>query len=102
MPKGAPDNETSGISSGTPPLLRLMKSCSAASAAAALWKRAVISFASATFASFGLAPAAIACFNDSMCASDLNDSSVYQRHINVSEMLNTLANIEFAPSVMPM
>ena len=35
MPMGAPLSDTSGISSGTPPLLRLMKSCSAASAAAA-------------------------------------------------------------------
>ncbi|MCY1559514.1 hypothetical protein D9M68_965610 [compost metagenome] len=102
MPSGAPESDTSGISSGIPPLLRLMKSCSAASAAAALWKRVVISFASATFASFGFAPAAIACFSDSMCASDWNDSSVYQRHISVSEMLSTLANIELASSVMPM
>src|SRR5262245_42592778 len=56
MPSGAPDSVTSGISSGTPPLLRLTKSCSAASAAAASWKRAVISLASSTLASRGFRP----------------------------------------------
>ena len=72
------------------------------SAAAALWKRVVISLASATFASLGFAPCAIACFSDSMCAIDLNDSSVYQRHISTSEMDSTLANMVLASSLMPM
>ncbi|MNT71809.1 hypothetical protein D3C72_2103390 [compost metagenome] len=83
-------------------MLRLMKSCSAASAAAALWKRAVISLASATLASFGLRPAAISAFSASICATDWKLSSVYQRHISVSEIDSTLANMLLASSLMPM
>ncbi|MNT42890.1 hypothetical protein D3C72_1793300 [compost metagenome] len=102
MPSGAPLSATSGISSGTPPLLRLMKSCSAASAAAALWNRVVISLARITLASLGLRPPSISRFSASISASDRKDSSVYQRHISVSEMLSTLANMVLASSVMPM
>ena len=102
MPIGAPASDRSGISSGTPPLLRLMKSCSAASAAAALWNRAVISLARATLASLGLRPASTSAFNAAMSASDLKLNSVYQRHISRSEMLSTLANMVLASSLMPM
>ncbi len=37
-----------------------------------------------------------------MCASLWKLSKVYQRHISVSEMLSTLANMALASSEMPM
>ena len=79
-----------------------MKSCSAASAAAALWKRAVISLASITLASLGLRPPATSAFSAAISASLRKLSKVYQRHIRSSEIDSTLANMVLASSLMPM
>ena len=102
MPRDAPERLTSGMTSGTPPAARFWKSCSAASAAAEPWKREVISRASITLASLGLRPASTSDLSAAISASERKLSSVYQRHMSVSLMDKTLANIVFAGSVMPM
>ena len=75
---------------------------SAASAAAALWKRVVISLASSTLASFGLRPAVDLGPQRGDLGLERKLSSVYQRHISVSLIDSTLANMVLAGSVMPM
>ena len=102
MPSGAPLSVSSGMSSGTPPLARSWKSCSAASAAAALWKRAVIYLASSTLASFGLRPPSTSRFKAAISASGRNDSSVKYFHIITSLTDSSLANMLLAGSVMAM
>ena len=62
IPKGAPESETEGISSGMPPRERATKSSSAASATAFEWKRVTISLPSSTLTSRGLRPLATSSF----------------------------------------
>ena len=83
-----------------PPAARFWKSCSAASAAAAEWKRAVISLASITLASFGLRPPATSAFSAAISASPRKLSSVNHFHICTSLIDRILAYIELAGSAM--
>jgi ribonuclease R len=62
----------------------------------------VISRANSTLASLGLRPASTSALSAAIAASERKLSSVYQRHMSVSLMDRTLANIVFAGSVMPM
>ena len=55
-----------------------------------------------TLASLGLRPASTSAFNAAISASERKLNNVYQRHMSVSLMERTFANIVFAGSVMPM
>ena len=99
----SPSKVNSGISSGIAPFWkRLINSCSAASAEASSWKRAIISLANKIFTSRGFLPLATSAFNCAISVNGRNESRLYQSHINSSEIDMILPNISLGASVTPM
>ena len=99
----SPSKVNSGISSGIAPFWnRLINSCSAASAAASSWKRAMISLANKIFTSRGFLPFATSAFNSAISVRGRKESKLYQSHIKSSEIDMILPNISLGASVTPM